>query len=180
MLDILFPPDVETGRYLTRMTLRFGDTNTQYVVLTHPVYPPDPAGKPELVSYSIEGLGNSTLGEFISKAKDENPKISDIEIAQKLRVAVTRSQLDYGSLQMMMNGLNSIRISPNLRIQGGLDDFSEFDFWFDTGEESVHYTITGVFNGNQQDKLVHWMIAFREGLPILTHGPGPGDLFRSR
>jgi hypothetical protein len=49
-----------------------------------------------------------------------------------------------------------------------VDEYSEYEFWYDTEEESVHYKLTGPFKGDPQDKLVQWMIRFRASVPELV------------
>ena len=167
VLDAVFPLDPGVSSYFARMTLRFSDSDTQLVAVTHLVYPPDPRGRAELISYSIAGLGNGSLPQFISKMLAQDPKVTAPEIAAKLKVHVTSSPIGYEALERFVNELKSIRISPILQSRVAVDEYSGYEFWYDTGQESVHYTLTGPFEHAPQDQLVQWMIRFRASVPDL-------------
>jgi hypothetical protein len=102
------------------------------------------------------------LERLISRAFAENARVKPQEIAAKLKVNVTRSPIDYDTvLGPAIDELSSIRISPALATRVGLDEFSEYEFWYDRWQESVHYTIVGPFQGSPQDQLMTWMLRFR-------------------
>jgi hypothetical protein len=48
-----------------------------------------------------------------------------------------------------------------------VDEYSEYEFWYTGGQESVHYKLVGPFKDDPQDKLVQWMIRFRTSVPEL-------------
>jgi hypothetical protein len=161
VLDILFSPDTESPPYFSRMVLRFGDTNTQLVVFIYP------GGKCELVQYGLKNMSSTEFSEMVSKMTSANPKVTDKEIAMRLKVDISRSPIDLQSLNRALIQLRSIKISPVLTNRLAGDEFSEYEFSYDTWEESVHYTIIGPFGGDPQDQLGHWMIEFKSGLPNL-------------
>lgn len=167
ILDILFALDAPTAPFLTKTTLRFSDTGTQLVVLTYPVYPQHPGGRAEIIKYSITGMGTENLSEFIAKMVAQNPNVTDREIAAKLKVDVSSSPIGYEVLNRSLNKLKTIRISPILASRVAVDEYSEYEFWYDGGQESVHYTVTGPFHDAPQDELVEWMIKFRASVPDL-------------
>lgn len=182
VLDLLFPLDTGDNTFLTKMTLRFGDSDTQLVVSTYLVYPVHPGGPAELFSYSIEGMGNENLSQFISKMVAQNPKVTDREIAAMLKVKVSRSPIGDKELDHFLNELKAIRISPILASRIFCDAASEYEFWYDGGgQETVHYTVfgpskgvVGPWKGIPQDKLVQWMIRFRASVPdLLKAGSSP-------
>ena len=61
VLDILFPLDVAPKPYFLKMILRFGDSDTQLIVVVYP------GGKSELIRYSFAGMGEGKLSQLISK-----------------------------------------------------------------------------------------------------------------
>jgi hypothetical protein len=167
VLDLLFPSDMTASPYLMKITLRFSDSDTQLVILTHPVYPVHSGGRAEVVTYSIAGMGNGNLSQFISDMVAHNPQVTDRDIAAKLRVETSHSPIDYEALNHFLSQLKAIRISPVLASRVAVDEYSRYDFWYDGGQESVHYTLTGPFKDSPQDQLVQWMIRFRASLPTL-------------
>jgi hypothetical protein len=167
VLDLLFRSDAVSAPFLSKMTLRYGDSDSQLVVLTYPVYPVHPGGRAELISYTITGMGSDNIWQFISKMAAENPKVTDREIAAKLKAVVKRSPIDYEVLRRFLDELETIRISPMLGGRIAVDEYSEYEFWYNGGQESVDYKLVGPFKDDPQDKLVQWMIRFRTGVPDL-------------
>jgi len=167
VLDRLFSQDAASSSFLTKMTLRYGDSDTQLVVLIHPVFPANPGGRAELISYSIAGIGKRNLSLFISKILDHNPNATDREIAAQLKVDISRSAIGYEALNRRLDELKEIRISPLLASRVAVDEYSDYGFWYDAGQESVHYSVVGPFDNTAQDELVKWMIKFRADVPML-------------
>jgi len=168
ILDLLFRSDGVTSPFLSKMTLRYGDSDSQLVVLTYPVYPVHPGGQAEVISYTITGMGSDSLTQVISKMTAQNPNVTDQEIAAKLKVEVKRSPVRYEALSRFLDDLKTIRISPVLASRVAVDEYSEYEFWYNNGQESVHYKVVGPFKDDPQDKLVQWMIRFRTGVPELV------------
>jgi hypothetical protein len=167
VLDLLFRSDAVSAPFFSKMTLRYGDSDSQLVVVTYPVYPVHPGGQAEVISYTITGMGSDNLAQFISKMAAQNPNVTDQEIAAKLKVEVKRSPIRYEGLKRFLDELEAIRISPMLASRVAVDEYSEYQFWYNNGQESVHYTVVGPFKDDPQDKLVQWMIRFRTGVPEL-------------
>lgn len=161
VLDILFPLDLGPTPYFSKMVLRFSDSGTQLVVVVYP------GGKGELIRYSLAGVKSGGLSQLISRMVAEYPEITDREIAAKLKVDVSRSPVDHQALNRALDELKSIRISPVLESRVAVDAYSEYEFWYDTWQESVHYTITSPVGNAAQDKLAQWMTKFRENVPTL-------------
>jgi hypothetical protein len=171
ILDVIFRLPSPTPPFLTQMTLRFGDSDTQVVVFTYPVYPVNPGGRAEIIRYSIAGMGNENLSEFISKMIAQKPDVTAQEIADKLKVSVTRSPVDYAALQHSMKDVEALRMSPVLKSRVAVDNYSEYEYCYSNGQELVHYSITGPFKDARQDQLVAWMMKFRASLFDLTKTP---------
>jgi hypothetical protein len=128
-----------------------------------------PGGACELVRHQVAGIdGKDMNGEellrLVSKAVTENPHVGEREIVAKLKVKNTRLPLECGALDRAIDGLKTLRISPFLETRVAVDAYSQYDYWFNSGQESVHYTITGPFQTGSQDQLVAWMTKFRAGL----------------
>jgi hypothetical protein len=171
VLNILFSSEAPTSPFLTKMTLRFGDSDTQLVVLIHPVYPAHPGGRAEVLKYSIAGTENRNLSAFIAEMVAQKPNVTEREIASKLKVEVAHVPVNYDALQHSMKALETLRISPVLKSRVAVDEYSQYDYWFDNGQEFVHYSITGPFKTAAQDQLVAWMIKFKMSLPVLAKSP---------
>jgi len=167
VLDLLFRSDTVTSPFLSKTTLRYGDSDSQLVVLTYPVYPVHPGGQAEIISYTITGMGSDNLAQFISRMAAQNPNVTDQEIAAKLKVEVKHSPISYEALKRFLDELGAIRISPMSVGRIAVDEYSEYEFWYTGGQESVHYKLVGPFKDDPQDKLVQWMIRFRTSVPEL-------------
>jgi hypothetical protein len=171
VLDLVFPLDFASEPYFEKLILRFGDSDTQLVVLVYFNYPARPGGNSEIIRYSIAGMDDGELSQLISKMVVEKPDVKPEEIAAKLKVTVTRSSIDSKALDRALRDLRAVRISPILGTGICVDQCPEFDFWYDDGQDSVHYTISGDGGESPQEKLVQWMIRFREDLPGLLKPP---------
>lgn len=167
VLDILFPVDVPQRPYFQKMVLRFSDSDTQLVVVVYPDKDKYWVRKCEILRYVVEGMGKGELSLFISKMVAENPNIKEREIAAKLKVDVTRSLISSEAFNHELDELKAIRISPVLADRVAVDEYSEYEFWYDNWQESVHYTITSPFGNDPQDELGKWMKKFRDNLPDL-------------
>jgi hypothetical protein len=167
VLDLLFRSDVVTSPFLSKMTLRYGDSDSQLIVLIYPVYPVHPGGRAEVISYTIRGMGSDNLAQFISRMTAQNPKVTAADVAEKLQVDVKRSPIEYDALSRLIDELKAVRISPVLANRVAVDEYSEFEFWYNNGQESVHYKIVGPYKDDPQDKIVQWMIRLRTGVPEL-------------
>ncbi|HZH49855.1 MAG TPA: hypothetical protein VFD86_08800, partial [Nitrospira sp.] len=126
-----------------------------------------PGGQAEIISYTITGMGSDNLSQFISKMAAQNPSVTDQEIAAKLKVEVKRSPISYEALKRSLDELKATRISPMLASRVAVDEHSEYQFWYNTGQESVHYVITSPFGDDPQDQLGKWMMKFRDNVPNL-------------
>src|SRR4029079_7828050 len=91
VLDALFPLEVAPKSYFLKMILRFGDSGTQLAVVVYP------GAKAEIVRVQLADMKGDELHRMISKAVADNPLVKPQEIAAKLKVAVTRSSVDYGA-----------------------------------------------------------------------------------
>jgi hypothetical protein len=169
VLDILFPLDVAPKPYFLKMILRFGDSDTQLVVVVYP------GGKSEVIHYSLTGMSSGELSQLISKMVAENPNVKEQEIAAKLKVDVSRSPIEHQALNRALDELKAVRISPVLANRVAVDESSEYEFWYDTWQESVHYTITSPFHHDPQDQLGRWMVKFKANLPDLLKAAPSGS-----
>jgi hypothetical protein len=168
VLDLLFPLDIKLDPYFMKLTLRYSDSDSQLVVVVYPVYPVHPGGRSEIIRYSLASVGGGGLSQLISKMVAQNPSATDREIAAKLKVNIARSPIEYNALNRALNNLKAIRISPLLKTRVAVDEYSEYEYWYDDWRESVHYSITGPFKGDPQDQLVQWLIRFRANVPDLV------------
>ncbi len=154
VLDAVFPLEVAPTPYFLKMVLRFGDTDTQLAIVVYP------GRKTEVIRYRLAGMGPGDLQKFVSKAVADNSAVRPRDIAVRLKLDVTRSPVDYASVNRAIDELKTIRISPALPTQISVD-FSEFEFWCDTWQELVHYVIVSPFQDEPTDALGKWMLKFR-------------------
>lgn len=168
VLDLLFPLDVAQNPYFLKIILRFGDFDTQVVIVVFPDKEKYWIKRCEVTSYAIEGMEKGELSNFISMMETENPGVKAIEIAARLKVNVNQFSIVPDEFFRVLDDLEKIRISPILASRIAVDNFSEYEFWYDNWQEFVHYTIVGPFKGDPQDKLVRWMLKFRDDLPKMT------------
>ena len=155
VLDALFTLNVEPKPYFLKMVLRFGDTDSQMTVVVYP------GRKSEMLRFRLAGLNRGDLERLVSKAVADNSQVKPGEIASTLNVDVIRSPIDYAAVNGAIEELKSIRISPVLASRVAVDQFSEYEFWYDTWQESVHYSLVGPFQSARQDELGKWMLRFR-------------------
>jgi hypothetical protein len=156
VLDLLFPVDVESKPYYAKLILRFHDDESQLVLVVYP------GGESELIHSSLDNMNGSSLFQLVTETLARNPAASESEIAARVKVRTIRSPLEHRAVQAELNHLKTIRISPYLATRVGVDEVTWYEFWFDSGQESVHYKIFGDSAIREpQDKLAHWMTTFR-------------------
>jgi hypothetical protein len=156
------------------MVLRFGDSDTQLAVVFYSDKDKYWVRKCEITSYSLEGLAKGGLSQLIANMVAENPNVKDHEIAAKVKVDITSSTVPLDAFDRPLDELRAIRISPILADRVAVDEYSEYEFWYDNWQESVHYVITTPFGNDPQDQLGRWMAKFRDNLSnFLKTGPGP-------
>lgn len=155
VLNELFPVLDSTDLYHVKLVARYGDVDTQLAIVVYP------GAKCELIRYSIAGISRGELSRRIDEWVTGNPGVTAREIAGKVKVETERRPVAYAVVEKLLKGLDAVRISPLLLSRTALDDASQYDFWYDTGQEAVHYRLYGPFNRADQDKLVQWMIRFR-------------------
>ena len=124
-------------------------------------------------------MGSDTLSQFISKMAAQNPSVTDQEIAAKLKVEVKHSPISYEALKRSLDELKAMRIPPILASRVAVDEYSEYQFWYNTGQESVHYVITSPFGNDPQDQLGKWMTRFRDNVPNLLKASLEPNLAKS-
>lgn len=156
VLDLLLPMDVESKPYFVKIILRFRSDASQLALVVYP------GREAELIRSSLNGMNTSDLTQLVSEALAENPRVTDAEIAAKVRVRTTRLPVQYKALEPMLNDLKNIKISPFLSTRVGVDEVRWYEFWFDSGQEYVHYKIFDVATVHDpQDNLARWMTRFR-------------------
>jgi hypothetical protein len=161
VLDLVFPTDGDREPYYRKLVLRFEDSDSQITVLIH--Y----GGGAEVIRYSLKGLDDSKFSRLIMDMVDETSPITEQELAAKLKIDTIRSRVDEKAVKGALKELQALRISPVLATRRCVDGCSRYEFWDDTGQESVHYILCGRLNKYPADKLVQWMVNFRERLPSM-------------
>jgi hypothetical protein len=163
VLNVIFPLNVESKPYFVKLIVRFRDDPSQLALVVYP------GGQSELIRSSPDGMHGSDYSLFIKKLT-ENPNANEAEIAAKVGVHTTRFPVQYKTVEPMLNELKAIRISPFLATRVGVDDVTLYEFWFDSGQESVHYRIfDDAGSSDPQDKLAQWIARFRKTFPKITN-----------
>jgi hypothetical protein len=166
VLNLLFPLNVESKPFYVKLTLRFHDDATQWALVVYP------GGQSELIRSSLDNMDGHGFSRYVYKTLSENPTANEAEIAAKVRVHTTRCPVQYKTMEPMLNELKAIRISPFLTTRIAVDAFTSYDFWFDSGQESVHYTILDDSGSRDpQDKLAQWMTRFRTACLKIMNPP---------
>jgi hypothetical protein len=173
VLDVVFPLDVAPKPYLLKMILRFGDSDTQLVAVEYQDKDKYWIRRCEITSYSLADIGKGQLSDLISKMVAESPNVQAQEIASKLRTNVSHSFVAPEALNHALDELKAVMISPILADRVAVDQYSEYEYWYDNWQESVHYTITSPLGNAPQDKLGQWMLRFRANLPNLLKASTP-------
>lgn len=167
LLDVLFPVEVPQRPYLFELALRFHDADTQVVVVVYPDKEKPWIRRCEVTTYSLDDDAKRKLSESLSKLSSEASDDSVRAVASGLKVQMSRVTIAPEALDKALGELKSIQIPPMLAARVSVDDFSEYEFWYDTWQESVHYSVTGPPGKAPQDKLIRWMVRFKADLPDL-------------
>ena len=163
VLDAAFSTGVKPASYFSIMTLRF-DSSTQFTLTVYP------GSKAEILRRRIVGMDAAGIRKVIANAAAKTPEASPSNIASRFKIDVTRAAVDYRSVLPLLKELETIRISPLIGSRVSVDEFSEYEFWYDTGQEAVHYSITGPFDSALHDSLSKWMIKFRTNAESWLNG----------
>jgi hypothetical protein len=161
VLEVLFPRDLVSSGYLRKLVLRFSDSATQLVVVTYT------GGTAELIEYRVTGFDGTSLAALVAKRLAENPNVAPVEIAASLQVDVRRTPINYDALSRSLDELKNVRFSPLIQQRIAVDDYADHEFWYDTWQEAVYFSVVGPFERAPQDGLVRWMRRFRANLPTL-------------
>ncbi len=87
-------------------------------------------------------MGDGDLSQLISKMVAESPDLNPKKLrpVEGEHYAFAHREQSFGRCS---KDLKAIRISPILKTRIAVDEYSEYEYWYDDGQESVHYTITG-------------------------------------
>jgi len=167
ILDVLFPVEVPQKPYFFKIVLRFDDADTQVMAVVYPDKQKYWIRRCEVTTMFLGDNVKRELTESLSKLPSEASDDAVRAIAPGLKVEVSRIVIAPEALDKQLSELKSIRISPLLASRISVDNFSEYEFWYDSWQESVHYAITGSPGKAPQDELVRWMLRFKADLPNL-------------
>ena len=169
VLDQLFPLDVAPEPYHLKLILRFSESDSQITVVVYP------GGKSEVIVRSLANMKQGELARRIQDLAAANSAVSPSELAATLSVDSQRSLLDGTLLNRSLKRLEAIRISPALPTVSCMDACSQYEFWYDTWQDTVHYALTSPEKGPRHE-LVQWMIKFKDTLPTLIRSSSePGS-----
>jgi hypothetical protein len=170
VLDLAFPIDVPAAQkpYFVKMALRYwGADPEQFVIVIYSDSDKYWIRKCEITKYVFGSESKAKLPQVLSKLSADSSDEAVRAAAAQLNVEVSRYMIAPEALSKTLTELRSIRISPAITDRIGLDDVSEYEFWYDTWEESDYFSIMGPFKDDPQDALTRWMIKFKADLPDL-------------
>jgi hypothetical protein len=167
VLDLLFPVEVPQSPYFFKLVLRFDDAGTQVVVVVYPDKEKYWIRRCEVTTYSLNDNVRRDLAESLSTLASGASDEAMRGVASKLKVETNRVAIAPDVLDKPLSALKSIQISPVLASRISVDAFSEYEFSYDSWQESVHYSITASTGKEPQDELVRWMLRFKTDLPEL-------------
>ena len=169
VLDFLFTVEVTQRPYLFKLALRFYDAGTQVVIVVYPDKEKYWVRRCEVTTYSLDGGVRRELAESLSKLPPEASDDAVRAIVSRLKVQAKRVAIAPEALAKPLSELRSIKISPMLPMYASLDEVSRYEFWYNTWQDSVHYSMFGP-PGKAQGELVRWMIRLKTELPDLLKG----------
>jgi hypothetical protein len=165
ILDALFPVVVSQRPYFQKLVLRFDDADAQLVIVVYPDKEKYWIRRCEVTTYALNDAAKTQLSESLTKLSPEASDDAVRAIAAGLKVEVNRFAVAPEALDKPFSELRSIRISPLLATRVSVDEFSEYEFWYDNWQDSVHYSIAGTPEKEPQDEMIRWMIKFKANLP---------------
>lgn len=155
VLDLLFPRNVNTRQYYARFVLRFSNPDGQLDVYLYP------GGAAEVVRFSLHGPRGQSVSEVASEMLRRNPGVTPRDIARMFGVTTNREPINREKLKKALTALKKLRLPAYPRTVVVVDARSIYDYWFDSGGESIHYSMFGPVSNTQYDSLLQWMISFR-------------------
>lgn len=169
VLEELFPSTVGSEPYFVTVIARFKDSDTQ---LTITVYP---GRKSEIIQYRLAGMERGDLSKLIGRLHAENPDVTVREISDEVKVETSRMSVEYRVVEQLLDELKGVRISPALASRVSVGQASAYEFWYYTGQESVHYRIKGKMESAPQGKLVQWMMRLRNRMSDVLKASQPSN-----
>jgi hypothetical protein len=173
ILDVLFPVEVPQRPYFLKLILRFVSADTQVVVVVYPDKEKYWIRRCEVTTYTLNDNAQKQLSEILSKSSPKTSNDAVRAMAARLKLEANHFEIAPELLDDSLKELGSIRISPALAGRVSVDDYSEYELWYDNWQESVHYSIVGSPGEAPQDELVRWMVSFKTNLPNMLKKASP-------
>jgi hypothetical protein len=156
VLDLLFVDEVAQRPYLVKLALRFGDSDSETVLVIYP------GGKGDLISYDLGDLAKGKLSEAIERAYSEKTNITANEIAAQFRVRKRRTPIEYNRIKPLLSSLERIHVEASLPISFAMDDTPQYEYLYDNWQESIRLVINKPRVNSSDDELIRWMHLFRD------------------
>jgi hypothetical protein len=156
--DLLFPRMRISydSLYLARLMLRFSEPDMQIVIIAS-------ATEVDISEYKTKG--NVRIAELIRRSTQENASVTAAHIASNIRIKTRHVATTRQQVKTWFEELQNIKGSPKLDGYTCLHGCPQFDLWFDTGQDSVHYSMvyTPVIppQRSTQQLLAEWMLSLR-------------------
>jgi hypothetical protein len=156
VLDLAFPRTVPSEAYHARLTLRYGNDDSQLVLTIYP------GAKYDLLQYYV--AGSSEVSSAISKILAGNPSLSDEQVLQRLTIKSRHINVSDNQLIESLAELRHLKVAAFPKTRVAVDEFATFDYYLDMGQENIHYTLTSTTGGHEQGALIKWMLSFRSSV----------------
>jgi hypothetical protein len=161
VLDQVFPPMRITFSelYAQRLILRFSTPPTEFVIISR-------SNGVEARQYSIQSLQHAQ--DLMSKAGANGTAITAKQVADSLRTQERPLTVSFQQVQEWLGQLRSLQVPALPSDSICLDGCDKFDLWFDTRQDSVHFSMAYAEvtprPNSQQQAIAAWMLRLKHEL----------------
>ncbi len=160
ILDLVLPPMKITvdNLYVERLMLRFSQPMMEIIVVVKS------GGAIEATCYRVESF--AAAADLIKKANSGDGTITATQIAKTIHINQKNLKVTREQLRRWFDELRSMHLSPLLQDTVCLDSCPKFDFWYDTRQDSVRYSVYYAAVSppihSQQEMIAEWMLRVRD------------------
>ncbi len=161
VLDQVFPPMriTLTDLYSQRLILRFSKPPTEFVITTR-------SSGVEARQYSVHSLQDAQ--DLVSKAGSGDTLISAKQVAASLKTQERSLRISSQQVREWLSQLRRLQVPALPSDSVCLDGCGKFDLWFDTRQDSVHFSMAYARvtprPNSQQQAIAEWMLKLKDAL----------------
>lgn len=163
--NLVFPPmRVNLDQvYAQRLMLRFTDPWMEIVIERR-------VNGDNVTVYTVESMAK--LNQLFARANRSNGGISASDIAHQTTVKRTQIIVSSSNVDNWFRELEAMRLSPKLEDIVCLHDCPQFDLWYDTRQDSAHYSVLYAASIppqlSPQATVAGWMLKVRSQLETIS------------